>query len=139
MTPDTPETLQSALADLRDRHNEAMKSLAKWSIDVDNAVARVAAFEKAQKQTDVEPDQLTEYDLGHLAGGSALTYIQNKAYARLVRLESVYADAQAELARLREGLKVQDGDYSDEIVDQEASWGSKWGREIQRHRKLVAK
>jgi hypothetical protein len=132
---DTQETLQSALADL---------------------TRRVAAFEKAQKQADVEPDQLTEYDLGHLAGGSALTYIQNKAYARLVRLESVYADAQAELARLREGLKARESDITSLELE---SWGDDndfeyslesmrdyirsqcrtMAREIQRHRALVTK
>jgi len=131
MTPDTTETLQSALADL---------------------TRRVAAFEQAQKQADVEPDQLTEYDLGHLAGGSALTYIQNKAYARLVRLESVYADAQAELARLREGLAQQGGDIlhphmscyiTKPDIDAECPADFyrrecvQMAREIQRHRALL--
>lgn len=122
---DTPESLQSALDDL---------------------TRRVAAFEKAQKAEE-EPPVCSEVLLALLERGTddlgGSDYKKAAAEIRYLR---------AELARLREGLKVQRDDECDENVDywandQRASNDIHYGmvrarsfaREIQRHRKLVAK
>lgn len=95
---DTPETLQAALADLRDRHNEAMKSLAKWTIDVDSAIARVAAFEQAQKRAEEEePPVCSETLLRYLEDGNTnLCGVDYQKAAREIRY------LRRELARLKE-------------------------------------
>lgn len=132
---DTPETLQSALDDL---------------------TRRVAAFEKAQAQTaDVEPRQLRDDEWEmlekqyHRNIPNTMNMMQCNAAARLRWCE-------AELARLLDGLKVQDSDIPSLELE---SWGNDndfeyslesmrsyirsqcrmMAREIQRHRKLVAK
>lgn len=81
---DTPETLQSALDDL---------------------TRRVAAFNKAQKAEQEEPPALMEYLLLALEHGEGVPNTQRVAARRLRYLESAHAADQAELARLREGLK----------------------------------
>lgn len=113
---DTAETLQSALADL---------------------TRRVEAFEKAQKQAEVEP---RPPDCGWP------DYIQ-ELHALGVPIAAEWIEwAQAELARLREGLKVQPEDVADEFNQVVAQDGHGFGesyramaREIQRHRALVTK
>lgn len=135
---DTPETLQSALDDLRARHNEAMKSLAKWSIDVDNAVVRVAAFEKAQKQADVEPPRVKDSELDWMESG------ESEGSTLLVAAREI-RHLRAELARLREGLAPHPIDVPPELLrswtDGEYSGTSseRMALEVQRHRKLVSK
>ena len=118
---DTPETLKAALA---------------------NLTARVAAFEKARVEEE-EPPRLTEPELIALCGGGTMPHIKLRAATRLRWCER-------ELARLREGLKVQVDDECDENV---AYWANdprhrtdreygvirahSFAREIQRHRALV--
>lgn len=114
---DTPETLQSALADL---------------------TRRVAAFEKAQKQAaDVEPPMLTLED-----------WIQADSSYRLpgwplaVKMKDRLRYVEAELARLREGLKSQVRDVTQGWIESwkdDASEAGAAAREIQRHRALVTK
>jgi hypothetical protein len=119
---DTQETLQSALADL---------------------TRRVAAFEKAQKKAaDVEPPVCSEALLAHMERGVELGTSDYKKAASEIRY------LRAELARLREGLKVQEGDITDTLL---SDWWRELGtnrllsptraalREIQRHRALVTK
>ena len=141
---DTPETLQAALADLRDRHNEAMKSLAKWTIDVDSAIARVAAFEQAQKRAEEEePPALRECRLDALYENSG-----THGRAAIDRLRY----CERELARLREGLRRQEGEMPDRTLsdymdnpERVPVFGAvtyrsecvRMAREIQRHRALV--
>ena len=118
---DTPETLKAALADL---------------------TARVAAFEKARVEEE-EPPMLTECELNALCGGGTMPHTKLRAARRLRYCER-------ELARLREGLKVQPGDECDENVDYwvndprhrtDREYGviraHSFAREIQRHRALV--
>lgn len=114
---DTPETLQSALDDL---------------------TRRVAAFEKAQKAEE-EPPVCSEVLLGFLERGyeSLGGSDYKKAAAEISYLR-------AELARLREGLKVREGDVAQDrlhwwYTDVPVNDSQRMAREIQRHRKLVAK
>ena len=118
---DTPETLKAALA---------------------NLTARVAAFEKARVEEE-EPEKVAPANIDCLLNGTAVPYTQAIAGRRLRYCER-------ELARLREGLKVQVDDECDENV---AYWANdprhrtdreygvirahSFAREIQRHRALV--
>lgn len=81
---DTPETLQSALDDL---------------------TRRVAAFEKAQKEADVEPPMLQEGELDYLYKYGSSFATQKKASMRLRWCE-------AELARLREDYQALKDSYN---------------------------
>lgn len=109
---DTPESLQSALDDL---------------------TRRVAAFEKAQVEEEEPPalDDTTLHNwLSRPDGAAAGTAAREILYLR------------RELARLREGLKVQPGDAPAEAIEdwaaqESATWLSGFAREIQRHRALL--
>lgn len=107
---DTPESLQSALDDL---------------------TRRVAAFEKARVEEEEPPalDDTTLHNwLSRPDGTAAGTAAREILYLR------------RELARLREGLKVQDGDEDDICVEDfagSATVTARFAREIQRHRALL--
>ena len=163
---DTPETLQSALADL---------------------TRRVAAFEKAQKQADVEPPMLTDEQddvLRRCWNPTAVAAVDRLRYveAELARLREDYQalkdsynrgstvvhdychefkvgrlghsmveEAILDARRLREGLKWQPEDFDSRIIrgladNNGIALASSprevvqcLAREIQRHRALVTK
>jgi len=116
---ETSETIQAALHDLK-RQTAAVE-------------ARVAAFEKEQREEE-EPPALDSL---------ALVCLEAKHDMAARRLRYV----ERELARLREGLKVQPDDRTNATIEWYATSSTTavgddiqgMAREIQRHRKLVAK
>lgn len=123
---DTPETLKAALADL---------------------TARVAAFEKARVEEEKPHAFLTEEQLVDFETHKDLCIYAREAVADIRYLHR-------ELARLREGLRRQEGEMPDRTLsdymdnpERVPVFGAvtyrsecvRMAREIQRHRKLVAK
>lgn len=96
---------------------------------------RIDALEK--KAADVEPPMLTMENWTQ-----ADRIYRLPGWPLAVKMKDRLRYVEAELARLREGLKWQDGDVDEERL---ALWGpdkiSRWigsmAREIQRHRALV--
>lgn len=139
---DTPETLKAALADMRRDWQKSDEAICEA---MDRFAARVAAFEKARVEEE-EPPVLTDATIGLLEMSHPTS--ANHLAARRLRY------CERELARLREGLRRQEGEMPDRTLsdymdnpERVPVFGAvtyrsecvRMAREIQRHRKLVAK
>lgn len=162
---DTIETLRSRIDSARKCAQEACRLQVEA---IDDLSARVAAFEKAQKRVEEEePPAVPEHRIKLMESSSLAdrlqptvarrliwcerelarlkdtTTVYGVPYAKAIEAIKGYDDARAELARLREGLKVQEGDMPDKEVDwllsvysySTAQWRAI--REIKRHRALL--
>ncbi len=118
MTSPTLAALRQELDDLRDRHNEAMQSLAKWTIDVDNHAKKLDQYlADASAQVKVEePPMLTDARLHLLSIGDASGHTEREAAARLRFVEPELARLRARVAGLEKEQEGEMGDWNDRTI-----------------------